>query len=79
MLCTELMLLSIFSRVFTMKPVMMFNVLFNVEIQLIQVIQVMQVDKSRLPKCGCKYAMQTLNTNTVTMKYASIEVVMLTH
>ena len=79
MLCTELMLLSIFSRVFTMMPVMMFNVLFNVEIQLIQVIQVMQVDKCRFPKCGCKDAMQTLNTNTVTMKYASIEVVMLTH
>ena len=48
MLCTELMLLSIFSRVFTMMPVMMFNVLFNVEIQLIQVIQVMQVDKCRI-------------------------------
>ena len=48
------------------------------EIQLIQVIQVMQVDKCRFPKCRCKYAMQTLNTNTVTMKYASIEVIMLT-
>ena len=79
MLCTEFMLLSIFSRVFTMTPVMMFNVLFNVEIQLIQVIQVMQVDKCRVPKCGYKDAMQTLNTNTVTMKYASIEVVMSTH
>ena len=79
MLCTELMLLSISSRFFTMMPVMMFNVLFNVEIQLIQVMQVMQVDKCRFPKCGCKYAMQTLNTNTATMKYASIEVVMLTH
>ena len=79
MLCTELMLLSIFSRVFTMMPVMMFNVVFNVEIQQIQVIQLMQVDKCRFPKCACKDAMQTLNTNTATMKYASIEVVMLTH
>ena len=61
-----------------MMPVMMFNVVFNVEIQLIQVIQVMQVDKCRFSKCGCKDAMQTLNTNTVTMKYASIEVIMLT-
>ena len=78
MLCTELMLLSIFSRVFTMMPVMMFNVLFNVEIQLIQVIQVMQVDKCRVPKCGYKDAMQTLNTNTLTMKYPTIEVIMLT-
>ena len=61
-----------------MMPVMMFNVVFNVEIQLIQVIQVMQVDKCRVPKCGYKDAMQTLNTNTVTMKYASIEVIMMT-
>ena len=61
-----------------MMPVMMFNVVFNVEIQLIQVIQVMQVDKCRFPKCGCRDAMQTLNANTDTMKYASIEVIMLT-
>ena len=61
-----------------MMPVMMFDVVFNVEIQLMQVIPVMQVDKCRFPKCGCKDAMQTLNTYTVTMKYASIEVVMLT-
>ena len=71
------MLLSMFFCVTTM-PVMMFNVVFNVEIQLIQVIQVMQVDKCRVPKCGYKDAMQTLNTNTVTMKYATIEVIMLT-
>ena len=57
-----------------MMPVMMFDVVFNVEIQLMQVIPVMQVDKCRFPKCGCRDAMQTLNTNTVTMKYASIEV-----
>ena len=62
-----------------MMPVMMFNVVFNVEIQLIQVIQVMQVDKCRFPQCGSKDAIQTLNTNTVTLKYASIEVVMSTH
>ena len=61
-----------------MMPVMMFNVVFNVEIQLMQVIQVMQVDKCKFLKCGCKGAMQTLNTNTVTMKYASIEVIMMT-
>ena len=48
-------------------------------IQLIQVIQVMQVDKCRFSQCGSKDAMQTLNTNTATMKYASVEVVMLTH
>ena len=61
-----------------MMPVMMFNVVFSVETQWIQVIQVMHVDKCRFPKCGCKYAMQTLNTNTVTMKYPTIEVIMLT-
>ena len=61
-----------------MLPVMRVNVGFNVQIQVIQLIQIMQVDKCRFPKCGCKYAMQTLNTNTVTMKYASIEVIMLT-
>ena len=61
-----------------MMPVMMFIVVFNVEIQLIQVIQVMQVDKCRVTNCGYKDAMQTLNTNTVTMKYPTIEVIMLT-
>ena len=35
----------------------------------------MQADKCRFPKCGCRDAMQTLNTNTVTMKYASFEVI----
>ena len=62
-----------------MMPVMMFNVVFNVEIQLIQVIQVMQVDKCRFPQCGSNVAMQRLNTITVTYKCASIEVVMSTH
>ena len=66
------------SPVFTMMPVMMFDVVFNVEIQLMQVIPVMQVDKCRFPKCGCRDAMQNLNTNTGTMKYASIEVIMMT-
>ena len=61
-----------------MMPVMMFDVVFDVEIQLMQVISVMKVDKCRFPKCGCRDAMQTLNTNTVTMKYASIEVIMMT-
>ena len=51
-----------------MMPVMMSNVVFNVEIQLKQLIQVMQVDKCRFPKCGYKDAMQTLNKNTVTIK-----------
>ena len=46
-------------------PAMMFNVVFNVEIQVIQVIQVMQVDKCRVYcndvgtnvlKCGYKGA-----------------------
>ena len=44
------------SSVFTTMPVMMFNVVFNVEIQVIQVIQVMQVDKCRILKCGYKDA-----------------------
>ena len=57
---------------------MMFDVVFNVEIQLMQVIPVMQVDKLRFPNCGCRDAMQTLNANTDTMKYASIEVIMMT-
>ena len=61
-----------------MMPVMMFDVVFNVEIQLMQVIPVMQVDKCRFPKCGCRDAMQNLNTNTGTMKYASREVIMMT-
>ena len=61
-----------------MMPVMMFDVVFNVEIQLMQVIQVMQEDKCIFPKCGCKDAIQILNTNTVTMKYPTIEVIMLT-
>ena len=33
---------------FTTMPVMMFNVVFNVQIQVIQLIQVMQVDKCRV-------------------------------
>ena len=61
-----------------MMPVMMFDVVFNVEIQLMQVIPVIQVDKCRFPKCGCRDAMQNLNTNTGTMKYASMEVIMMT-
>ena len=77
MLYTELMLLSLFSCVYNYASYDVV-VVFNVEIQLMQVIPVMQVDKCRFPKCGCRDAMQTLNTNTVTMKYASIEVILLT-
>ena len=77
MLYTELMLLSMFSCVYNAAS---YGVQCGVPSgkQLRQVIQVMQVDKCRSPKCGCKDAMQTSITNTVTMKYASFEVILLT-
>ena len=61
---TALMLLVMFF-LFTTMPVMMFDVVFNVQIKVIQLIQVMQVDKCRVYcnnvgnnvlKCGYKDA-----------------------